>query len=63
MSNIVRVTVTIVCFVFCFIGVSSLDFTKFMRKEKLVNSVLVLFLVSMALAYLVSQFLFSLLLK
>lgn len=59
-ENLIRVIVYIGCFCVCFMTLSWIDFSRFMQPSKSKYGVFLLFIFSMALAYLVAQFLMGL---
>ncbi len=55
-----RILLHLVCFVLAFYALEGLDFTKILRKGQSLKALILLFLLSMALGYLVAQFLLML---
>jgi len=59
-TNITRIFVYLMCFAVCFVTLTSVDFSRFIYTRKVQFAQLLLVLLSMALAYLVAQFIFGL---
>ncbi len=59
-ANVTQIFVYLLCFVVCFMALTSVDFSRFIYTKKVQYAQLLLVLMSMALAYLVAQFIFGL---
>lgn len=57
---ITRILVHIICFFICFYALEAVDFARFIRRNEVGRARLLLVLFSMALGYLVAQFILAL---
>jgi len=60
MQTMIRIVVHMICFVVSLYALEGVDFARFFRKNKAMKAQILLFLLSMALGYLVAQFLLML---
>ena len=56
---IMRIIVYLICFIICIFGLNSIDFARFLKKNKTTEAWVLYLILAMCLTYILGQFLMS----